>query len=166
MNNITEKLDKINEYAGRITSISSVLLLFVVLYEIFSRKIFDTPTTWGFELSYMLYASIFLLGGGYALKHHSHVSIDVITSSLPKRIQAIIGLVTYIIFFFLFVSVFIYVSSKFALQSWINLERSQSPWNQPLYHFKTLMPIGFLLLLIQGISEFIKILYMLKSKEE
>ncbi|MCX8030416.1 MAG: TRAP transporter small permease subunit [Thermodesulfovibrionales bacterium] len=166
MKGIIKLFDLINEYAGRATSIIIYFLLLVVVYEVISRKVFNAPTVWGFDLSFMLYSTMFLLGGGYTLKYSGHVAIDVFTSRLPKRKQAIISLITYLIFFFPFMFVLIYVSGAFALQSWIDLERSQSPWNQPLYHFKTLMPIGFTLLMIQGISEFLKTLLILKKGDK
>ena len=107
---------------------------------------------------------MFMLGGAHALKHRQHVSIDVITSVLSKKTQAIISLACYLVFFFPFVLVFIYVTGIFAMQSWANRELSQSPWGQPLYHFKTLMPVGFGLLLLQGVSECIKDILLIKGE--
>lgn len=164
MKKIIHFFDTINEYAGRATSLIVFILLAVVLYEVTARKIFNAPTIWAFDLSYMLYAAMFMLGGAFTLKYRQHVAIDVITSILPRKTQAIIGLVGYLVFFFPFVIIFIYVTGKFALQSWSNLETSQSPWGQPLYHFKTLMPFGFFLLLLQGISEFIKDILIIKGE--
>lgn len=163
MKALTEKLDTINEYAGRATSVVIYALLFVVVFEVISRKVFNAPTVWGFDLSTMLYSAMFLLGGGYTLKYKGHVAIDVLTVRLSKKNSAIITILSYIVFFFPFMAVLIYVSGAFALQSWGDLERSQSPWNQPLYHFKTLMPIGFGLLFIQGVSEFIKTIINMKE---
>jgi len=160
---ITNVLDSINEYAGRITSVIIYTLLLVVVFEVISRKVFNAPTVWGFDLSVMLYAAMFLLGGGYALKCKAHVAIDVLTTRFSKKTQALISIISYLVFFFPFMIVLIYVTGAFAMQSWADLERSQSPWNQPLYHFKTLMPVGFSLLLIQGISEFIKTIMNLKE---
>lgn len=156
--------DSVSEYAGRATSLIIFALLFVVLYEVVARKIFNAPTVWAFDLSYMLYASMFLLGGAYTLKHRQHVAIDIITTMFSRKTQAIISLFAYSFFFFPFVLVFIYVTGNFALQAWSNLETSQSPWGQPLYHFKTLMPLGFILLLFQGISEFIKEIIIIKGE--
>lgn len=166
MKGITDVLDSINEYAGRITSVIIYALLIIVIYEVISRKVFNAPTVWGFDLSFMLYSAMFLLGGGYTLKYKGHVAIDVLTSRLTKKKQALISIITYIVFFFPFMSILVYVTGAFALQSWADLERSQSPWNQPLYHFKTLMPIGFFLLMIQGLSEFLKTIITLQKGEK
>lgn len=166
MKGITDVLDSINEYAGRITSVIIYALLIIVIYEVISRKVFNAPTIWSFDLSIMLYSAMFLLGGGYTLKYKGHVAIDVLTSRLTKKKQALISIITYIVFFFPFMSILVYVTGAFALQSWADLERSQSPWNQPLYHFKTLMPIGFFLLMIQGLSEFLKTIITLQKGEK
>lgn len=163
---ITNILDSINEYAGRISSVIVYALLIVVVYEVVSRKVFNAPTAWAFDLSFMLYASLFLLGGGYTMKYKGHVAIDILTSRFSKKKQAVVSIITYLIFFFPFMSILIYVTGAFALQSWGDLERSQSPWNQPLYHFKTLMPIGFTLLFLQGLSEFIKTIMNLAEERK
>jgi len=70
---ITDVLDLINEYAGRITSVIIYALLIVVIYEVISRKVFNAPTVWAFDLSFMLYSTMFLLGGGYTLKYKGHI---------------------------------------------------------------------------------------------
>lgn len=164
MKGITDVLDSINEYAGRISSVIVYALLIVVVYEVISRKVFNAPTVWGFDLSFMLYAALFLLGGGYTMKYKGHVAIDIFSSRLSNKKQAVMSIITYLIFFFPFMIILLYVTGAFALQSWGDLERSQSPWNQPLYHFKTLMPIGFMLLFLQGLSEFIKTIINLISE--
>lgn len=163
MKAIADFFDSFSEYSGRAISLIIFALLFVVLYEVVARKFFNAPTVWAFDLSYMLYAAMFLLGGAFTLLHRQHVSIDIITSMFSKRTQAIINVVCYLVFFFPFVLAFIYVTGNFALQAWDIRETSQSPWGQPLYHFKTLMPVGFFLLLLQGVSEFVKNIMALTS---
>ncbi len=165
MKKIVKFIDKMNEVVGKFTSILGYFLLFVVVFEVIRRKVFNNPTIWGFELSYMLYAVMFLLGFGYTLKHKMHIGIDVIYNKLSKRTQGILDIVTFVIFFLPFTIIGIKSTLSFAYQSWQGLEHSQSPWGPPIYPFKTFMPIGFLLLFFQGISEVIKSYYKIKGKE-
>jgi len=158
-------IDSINEFIGRIISFLVYVLLIVVVFEVIRRKIFGSPTMWAFELSYMLYAIMFLVGLGYTLKHKMHIGIDVIYSRLSKKIQGIIDLITFLVFFLPFTVIAIKSSWTFMLQSWQGLEHSQSPWAPPIYPFKTFMPIAFFLLLLQGISETIKAIYKIKGEE-
>ncbi|MGA1847467.1 TRAP transporter small permease subunit [Deferribacter abyssi] len=165
MRKIVKFIDGINEVIGKITSILVFVLLFVVVFEVVRRKVFNSPTMWAFELSYMLYAVMFLMGFGYTLKHKMHIGIDVIYSRLSKKTQGILELITFVIFFLPFTLVAIKSTWTFMIQSWQGLEHSQSPWAPPVYPFKTFMPIAFFLLLLQGISEAIKSFYKIKGEE-
>lgn len=165
MRKIIKMIDGINEVIGKITSILGYVLLFVVVYGVTARKIFGKPMIWNFELSYMLYAVMFLMGFGYTLKHKMHIGIDVITSRLNRKTQGILELITFVIFFLPFTLIAIKSTWTFALESWKGLEHSQSAWGPPIYPFKTFMPIGFFLLLLQGISEVIKSFYKIKGEE-
>ncbi len=159
-------IDALNEIIGKITSILAYILLFVVVFEVVRRKVFDNPTMWGFEFSYMLYAVMFLMGFGYTLKHKMHIGIDIIYSNLSKKAQGILDIVTFVIFFLPFTIVAIKSTFVFAMQSWQGLEHSQSPWAPPIYPFKTFMPVAFFLLFLQGVSEVIKSYYhKIKGKE-
>ncbi|MDQ7032415.1 MAG: TRAP transporter small permease subunit [Desulfonauticus sp.] len=163
---IVKFIDRLNEIVGRITSILAFVLLFVVVFEVIMRKVFDSPTMWGFEFSYMVYAVMFLLGFGYTLKHKMHIGIDVLYSNLSPKTQGILDIITFIVFFLPFTLVAIKSSFIFALQSWQGLEHSQSPWGPPIYPFKAFMPIAFVLLFLQGISELIKSYYQkIKGRE-
>jgi TRAP-type mannitol/chloroaromatic compound transport system permease small subunit len=99
---------------------------------------------------------MFLMGFGYTLKHKMHVGIDIITAKLNPRAQGWISVVSYLVFFFPFIIIAIQASTVFATQSWQGLERVQSPWGAPVYHFKTFLPLGFCFLFLQGIAEFLK----------
>lgn len=160
---LADFIDIFNERVGRIVSYIIYLLLIVVLYEVVSRKIFNKPTIWAFELSYMLYGSMFILGFAYTLKHNMHVGIDVISGRLSPRKKAALEVLSYLVFFFPFMFLAIKSSYSFFYQAWEMREISQSQWAPPVYPFKALIPIGFSLLCLQGVSQFIKAIYKLKG---
>lgn len=166
MSALIKSIESISEISGKIVSYLVYVLLFVVVFEVISRKIFGSPTIWGFELSYMLYAVAFLLGFGYTLKHKMHIGIDIFYSKMSPRKQGFLDLFGYIVFFFPFIYVAITSSITFTSQSWQMLEHSQSPWAPPIYPFKAVMPVAFLILGVQGIAEFLKAIYKIKTGEK
>lgn len=166
MNTLVKWIDNINTVLGKIVSYIIYFLMIVVLYEVTSRKIFGKPTIWGFELSYMLYGFLFIMGYAYTLKEKGHVSIDIFYSKLSIRKQGILDIIGYLIFFFPFIFFGLKESYRFTIQSWEIFEYSQSTWAPPVYPYKTSLLIGFFLLFLQGISEFIKAIYKVKTGEK
>lgn len=163
MKGFINTVDSIQEFLGKIIGLINYVLIFVVLYEVVSRKLFGNPTVWGFDLSYMLYGTMFMLGFGYTLKHGSHVRIDIIYAYLKPKRKAILDLIGYAIFFFPFMIVCLKVSYDFGMQSFEMREQSMSVWQIPIYPFKITMFLGFLLLFIQGIIEILKSILLLKE---
>lgn len=156
-------VETIQEYIGKGIGLLHYALIFVVLYEVISRKVFSNPTVWGFDLSYMLYAVMFLVGFGYTLKHGSHVRIDIIYAYLSPKKRAILDLIGYTIFFLPFMLICLKVSWDFGIQSFEMREQSMSVWQIPIYPFKIFMFIGFFLLFIQGIAEILKSINVLRE---
>ncbi len=157
---IIKIVDLINEWAGRIASILGYALFIVVVLGVVARKVFNRPFIWNFEASYMLYAAMFLLGFGYTLRHKMHVTIDVIYAALGPKAQLFFDILGFILFLVPFAYVSLESSTIFTIQSWQILEHSQSTWAPPIYPFKTLMPIAFILLVLQAITEIIKSIYI------
>ncbi|TYB34002.1 MAG: TRAP transporter small permease subunit [Flexistipes sinusarabici] len=165
MSALIKLIDSISDFLGKIISYLVYVLLIVVVFEVISRKVFGSPTVWGFEFSFMLYAVMFMLGFGFTLKHKMHIGIDIFYSNMSPRKQGFLDLFTYIVFFFPFIYFAVVSSVTFTSQSWQMLEHSQSPWAPPIYPFKTVMPVAFLLLGFQGIAEFLKAIYKIKTGE-
>lgn len=163
MKGFIKAVESFQEFIGKIVGLINYILVFVVLYEVVSRKLFKSPTVWGFDLSYMLYGTMFMLGLGYALKHGSHVRIDIIYAYLKPKKKAILDLIGYTIFFLPFIIVCLKVSYDFGMQSFAMREQSMSVWQVPIYPFKIMMFLGFVLVFVQGIVEIIKSILLLKE---
>ena len=157
---IIKIVDTINEWAGRVSSVLGYVLFIIVVVGVIARKVFNHPFIWNFEASYMLYAAMFLLGFGYTLKHKMHVTIDVFYSMLGPKAQLLFDIIGFVLFFIPFAYVSLKSSTIFTAQSWQMMEHSQSTWAPPIYPFKTLMPIAFVLLALQAIVEIIKSVYI------
>ncbi len=156
---LIEIIDTLNEWAGRGASLFGYLLFFIVVIGVFFRKVLNHPFIWNFEASYMSYSAMFLLGLGYTLKHKMHVTIDVFYASLKRKYQMYLDIIGFILFLIPFAYVSIKSTYIFSIQSWQIHEHSQSTWAPPIYPFKTLMPISFILFTLQAISEIIKSIY-------
>jgi TRAP-type mannitol/chloroaromatic compound transport system permease small subunit len=148
-------IDLINDRTGKAVSFLIPLLIAFETYEVLSRYAFGRPTIWITELSAMLFGAFILIGGGYTLYHGSHANMDIVYVMFPKRGKAILDLITFL-FFFAFVGVLLWKGWHMAWQSLINLEHDSTEWAPPIYYFKLTMPLGALLLLLQGFSKFLK----------
>ena len=165
MKKIARMIDSFNEVTGRYLALLILPLIFVVMYEVFARKIFHSPTSWGFELTIYIYGAHFMLGMAYTMLHDRHVRIDVIAMQLPKKVQLWLRIITFIIIFIPFVGALTYAVIVYAAESWKILEHSSTAWKPPIYPVKTIMPVALILLLFQGISNFIKDIYKLKGED-
>lgn len=147
-------VETFNTWVGKASSWSIVLLTFSMSYEVFVRYVLNAPTEWAFDASYMLYGVLFMLAGPYTLARNAHVRGDFMYRKWAPRRQATMDLVLYILFFFPGILAFIYSGWDFAKLSWMMNEHSAaSPNGPPVYHFKALVPITGVLMLLQGLVE-------------
>ena len=158
--------DQVSTWVGKTFAWCIVLLTFAVSYEVFSRYVLGRPTTWAFDTSYILYGTLFMMAGAYALSRNSHVRGDFLYRQWKPRTQAGLDLVLYFIFFLPGILAFMYSGFGFAKMSWMMNEHSSfSPSGPPIYPFKALIPIAGALLLLQGIAEIIRCIITLKRGE-
>jgi TRAP-type mannitol/chloroaromatic compound transport system permease small subunit len=162
---IATRIDKVQEVFGFWTAMLIFPMVLIVLYEVLMRYLFNAPTSWGFEATTFLYGIHYMLGFGYTLKYNGHVKVDVFVSLLSARKQTLISLLTHLIFFIPVYVLLSWGSIKFAWTSIQGLEKSWTSWAPPIYPFKTLMALGFIMLLIQGLSSIIKDIRKLRGLE-
>jgi TRAP-type mannitol/chloroaromatic compound transport system permease small subunit len=157
-------IDKFTDTTGTLVAWLNVPLMLVVAYEVIARYAFDAPTIWSFELTYMLYGTIFMLGAAYALHKGAHIRTDFFFEKWSIRTKGVIDSVAYLVFFFPSISIFLMVS---AAEGWYAYEigevSEQTPWRPILWPYKFVVPLAALLLLIQGVSETIKSLWAART---
>jgi TRAP-type mannitol/chloroaromatic compound transport system permease small subunit len=130
------------------------------------RYLFLAPTEWAFDASYMLYGTLFMLAGAYTLARNGHVRGDFLYRAWSPRTQAKWDLVLYFLFFFPGMLAFVYAGYGYARLSWLMHEHSSaSPFGPPVYHFKTLIPIVGVLMVMQGIVEVIRCIMCIRTGE-
>ncbi len=155
---LTRVLDGVNEVVGRLVSVVAIVFAAIIIYDVFMRYAMNAPTRWAFDVSKQLYGFYFIMLGGYALRHKAHVRVDLITERLSPLAQRIVDLAGYLIFFFPFVWVFTSRSWDFAIKSWNQGETTYGAVQLPVYPLKMAMFVAAVLLLLQGVSEVLKIL--------
>ena len=161
---IVRAIDKFTDFTGTLVAWLNVLLVLVVGYEVIARYAFGAPTVWSFDLTYMLYSTIFMLGSAYALHKGAHVRTDFFFEKWSIRTRNMIDSVAYIVLFFPALCVFLIVSGHEAWYAFdIGETSEQTPWRPILWPFKSVVPLTCLLLLIQGISETIKSVYAART---
>jgi TRAP-type mannitol/chloroaromatic compound transport system permease small subunit len=150
----------VGEWSGRIFMLLIFPLVVGLTYEVIARYVFNAPTIWAYELSYMLYGSHFMLGATYCLLKKGHIRTDLLYELFPVKWQGRVDAFLYLFFFFPGMIYFFAAGWVEALHSWSILECSeQTPWQPPLYLFKTVVPLSAILLMIQGVSELLKSAY-------
>lgn len=151
-------VDRVSELSGRATSWLVMPLILGVTYEVFARYLLNAPTVWAYDLAYMLYASMFMLGAAYALRYGAHVRTDFLYSGFSDRHKAMVDAVGYVLFLpaLLF---YLLALGRQAQHSWMIGERSiESAWRPPLYPFKWMMVVAIALLLLQAVVELLRVL--------
>ena len=159
-------VDEISTWVGKTFGWCILILTFTTSYEVFSRYVMGAPTSWAFDASYILYGTLFMLAGPYALARNAHVRGDFLYRSWSPRRQAYMDLLLYILFFFPGMIAFIYAGYEFARMSWLMNEHSAaSPDGPPVYHFKTLIPVVGVLMVMQGAVEVIRCIMCIRTGE-
>lgn len=145
------------------------LIMFMALgigYEVVVRYVFHAPTSWAFDMSYITYGTLFMMGGAYTLSRGGHVRGDFIYRLWKTRTQGKVELVLYFLFFFPGVIALIISGWKYASRSWGYLEISvNSPAGIPIYQFKTVIVAAGILLFIQGIAQVFRCIICIRTGE-
>lgn len=141
-----------------------VLMTFGTTFEVIVRYLFNSPTPWALDVSFIMYGTMFMMAGAYALSRGQHVRGDFLYRTWPVRVQARVDLVLYIFFFFPGIIALMFSGWKYASRSWGYAEVSvNSPAGIPIYQFKTVMVAAGILLFIQGIAQVMRCILAMRT---
>jgi len=150
---ISRWVDTLNEWIGRGVAWVTALLVVVIFVDVVMRYTFNTSFVFTQELEWHLFGFIFLIGAGYTLLHDGHVRVDIIYQRIGFKGRAWINLVGVLIFLIPGCLMVISTSWRFTMTSFAMLEGSPDPGGIPFrFIVKGFIPVGFVLLLLQGIS--------------
>ena len=156
--------DSLSAWFGKAFGWLILLMTFGVSYEVFVRYVLNKPTPWALDVSFIMYGTLFMMGGAYTLSQGGHVRGDFLYRLWRPRTQATVDLVLYIFFFFPGVLALVISGWKYAERSWGYAEVSvNSPAGIPIFQFKTVMVAAGLLLLIQGIAQVMRCILCIRT---
>ena len=159
-------IDAVNEKIGLAISWALLLAVLICSGNAIIRYAFNMSSNAWLEIQWYLFGAIFLLASSYTLRRNEHVRIDVIVGKLSKRTQVWIDLFGFLLFLLPATLLILYFAVPFAMESIRNQEVSSNAGGLIVWPAKALIPLGFLMLTMQGISELIKRAGFLMGKVE
>ena len=156
--------DSLSAWFGKTFGWLIMLMTIGVSYEVVVRYIFNAPTSWSLDVSFIMYGTLFMMGGAYTLSRGGHVRGDFLYRLWPVRVQASVDLLLYLIFFFPGVTALIFAGWKYAARSWgYGAVSVNSPAGIPIFQFKAVIVVAGILLFIQGIAQVIRCILAIRD---
>ena len=156
-------IDALNERVGRLSYWLILIMVLVSAGNAGVRYAFDRSSNAWLEIQWYLFSAVFLLGAGYTLLHNQHVRIDVISGRLSKRARAWIDVLGTLFFLLPMAIAIMWMSWPVFVQSFQLHEESSNAGGLIVWPARLLVPVGFFLLILQGISELIKRIAFLRG---
>ncbi|MBM3568053.1 MAG: TRAP transporter small permease subunit [Alphaproteobacteria bacterium] len=157
---VTKRIDAFSEATGLWVAWLNLPLVGVICWEVGARYVFNSPTAWVFDMTYMLYAAIYMLGSAYALRKGAHIRTDFFFERWSIKTRGLIDTIAYVALFFPSFTLFMVVGWHEAVYAFAIGETSeQTPWRPVLWPLKGVIPLTCVLLMVQGVSETIKSVY-------
>ncbi|MDP2810897.1 MAG: TRAP transporter small permease subunit [Rhodocyclaceae bacterium] len=160
---LSRLIDRMNERIGRWLLWLVPAVVLVSAGNALVRKAFDTGSNAFLEIQWYLFAALFLLGGGYTMLRQGHVRIDVVLARFSRRTQVRVEIFGILCFLMPFVIAIIYLSWPLVANAWATGEMSENAGGLVRWPVYALVPAGFALLGLQGVSELVKRLGFLKG---
>jgi TRAP-type mannitol/chloroaromatic compound transport system permease small subunit len=158
--------DRLSAWFGKVFAWCVMIMTLGIGYEVIVRYLFRAPTPWAFDLSYMMYGTMFMMAGAYTLSRGGHVRGDFLYRMWQPRTQAKVDLVLYLIFFFPGILALVLTGWKYAGRSWQYQEVSvNSPAGIPIFQFKSVMVAAGILLFIQGIAQVLRCIHAIRTNQ-
>lgn len=157
-------IDQFSKTVGHAFAWCIVVLTLGTCYEVFVRYALNDPTSWAFDLSYLMYGAVFYMAGAYTLSRGGHVRADMFYRKWTERTQALVELVLYVLFFFPGILALVVAGSGYGLESMRIREVSvNSPAGVPIWPLKMMIPVGGALIALQGLAEVLRCLVCLRE---
>ncbi len=157
-------IDQLSKTVGHAFAWCIIILTLGTSYEVFVRYVLNDPTSWAFDMSYILYGAMFLMAGAYTLSRGGHVRGDVIYRLWRPRTQASVELTLYILFYFPGVISLMVAGLGYGLDAFRLREVSvNSPVGVPIWQLKMLIPVAGFFLTLQGIAESLRCVLCLRE---
>ena len=153
---ISRAIDALNERIGRLVLWLILVMVLVSSANAVSRYLLNVSSNAFLELQWYLFATVFLLCAGYTLLHNEHIRIDVVSSRLTRRTRIWIDIFGTVFFLLPMTTLILWLSWPVFVNAWVSGEISSNAGGLIRWPARLLVPAGFLLLALQGVSELIK----------
>lgn len=154
MLNYIRWVDSVSKALGHSFGWCVLILTLGTCYEVLMRYVFHNPTSWAFDMSYMLYGALFMMAGPYTLSKGAHVRGDFLYRKWKERNQAKVEMTLYFLFYFPGVLALVFTGWSYGFQSMSILESSvNSPAGVPVWPLKMIIFVAGLALLLAGSAE-------------
>ena len=164
---ILRRLDWFIDQTGKVTSALVVLIMLTMTYEVISRYVFNSPTVWSYDLTYMMGAVFYLYAAPFVLLHHGHVRVDLFYARFSAKVRSILDVTLTPPLFFTALAVLILQSWKFAFRALAQGETSQvGYWEPSTVPLRFALAIGFSLLALEGVVWFLRELIFLATRKQ
>lgn len=164
VNRLIYGIDLLNRMVGHAFAWCIIILTLGTSYEVFVRYALNNPTSWAFDMSYLMYGALFFMAGAYTLSRNGHVRGDFIYRTWRPRTQAIVELTLYVLFFFPGVLALVYAGWSYGIEAFRIREVSVwSPVGVPVWQMKMLIPFGAGLLALQGFAEVLRCIQCIRG---
>jgi TRAP-type mannitol/chloroaromatic compound transport system permease small subunit len=164
VNRLIYWIDQLSKTVGHAFAWCIVILTLGTCYEVFVRYALNDPTSWAFDLSYMMYGAVFYMAGAYTLSRAGHVRADMFYRKWSERNQAKVELLLYVLFFFPGILALVVAGSAYGIESMRIREVSvNSPAGMPIWPLKMMICVGAALIAIQGFAEVLRCIVCLRE---
>ena len=157
MTSLFGAVDRLSRFCGYAMMVVFIILVSDMMYEVVSRRVFNAPTLWAYDVAYMSNAAIFMVAAGYALLNNEHIRIDFLSTRMPARTQDWANAVVYS---FLLLPALWLAGSEAVASAWIafvpdELEPS-SPWKPVIWPYYTALALGLVVFALQAIVQCVR----------
>ena len=161
---VIHTIDQLSKTVGHAFSWCALMLVLGTCFEVFVRYILNDPTSWAFDLSYLMYGAVFFMAGTYTLSRGGHVRADMFYRLWPERTQAAVELTLYVLFFFPGILALMIAGWHYGVESFRIHEVSvNSPAGMPIWPLKMMIPVGGGLMVLQGVAEVLRCVQCLRD---
>jgi TRAP-type mannitol/chloroaromatic compound transport system permease small subunit len=161
---LAARIERAIDWVGRCTSWLALAIVALMSVNVVLRYLFSIGSVWAQELEWHLLVPLILFGSSYALLHGEHVRVDILYGKFSEKNKKYVNLFSALLVIAIS-ALFIWFSLHYVEQSYVIDEGSPDPGGLPhRYLLKGLLPLGFALLLAQGIASALKSLHDLKTR--
>jgi TRAP-type mannitol/chloroaromatic compound transport system permease small subunit len=163
---IVSKIEQVSQWTGKAVSWLMVVLVLEVSYDVIMRYVFNEPTVWSYDISYMLSGTVIMLAAAWVMVLDQHIALDVLSNRFTTRTKLSLD----VVFFTVCVLPMLYFLLQHSITvTWravsIFEQSNISYWRAYIWPYRIIVSAGFLLLIVQSIATLIRKLYLLTGSE-